>query len=189
MEELDLTRMLIEIQHDHTVLEKQGQFPEEDLTDRNAAFLDNFLQDELLVNASHPHSEQQNSIFKMAHRAVAAEPNLLDNANEHASFSQGFTYYEIMSELVSPEVKDPLHDHVALVAAESLMVVLRGDRQSKYLMDAVEEFSDKQPQAASVIENAARRVHRDAVIYTLMGAAVERRIELETKAFQDKFQL
>jgi hypothetical protein len=168
-----------------TILEHQPEFPEVDLTDSNAAFFENFLQNNQLVELSHPSAEANQLLFKIAHLAASQAKDSFRDDTHHAGFTHGFTMYEIISSLVAPNPY-PIRDTSVIIAARQLVDALHGDALTTYLSDAYEEFRQEQAATAEVIESAAKRFHAGLTYYAVMGAAIERQFELETREYDKK---
>lgn len=165
-----------------TILESQPSFPEVDLSENNAAFLEMFLQNQSLVEASHPNAEASQLLYRMAHWAVEQSKDSFNNPDTHASFTQGFTMYEVVSTLVSPT---PIvaQEKSIFTATRDLVNALRSRQMDEFLTDAYDEFIQSQPRTTEVIVNAAKRYHAGLTQYALMGAAIERQLELETREY------
>lgn len=166
-----------------TVLDHQPDFPEEDLTQTNAAFFDMFLQNQALLEASHPAAEQNSLLFHFAHMTASQAHETFNEDSYHASFTHGFTLYEIMSSLVAP--RSPYLSDISVVAAtRSLNIALRTKKQDEFFNNARDEFITKQPTTAEVIKIAASRYHPGIAHYAVMGAAIERQLELDARDFE-----
>jgi hypothetical protein len=165
-----------------TILEAQPSFPEVDLSQNNAAFLEMFLQNKSLVEASHPSAEASQLLYSMAHWAVEQSKDSFNNPDTHASFTHGFTMYEVVSTLVAPT---PIvaREQSIFTATRDLVNALRGAQMDELLSDAYSEFIQSQPRTAEIIVAAAKRYHAGLTQYALMGAAVERQLELETREY------
>lgn len=163
-----------------TTLDHQPDFPEVDLTDNNAAFLEIFLENQSLVEASHPRAEQYQLLYRMAHIAVSHSKDSFTQDEHHAGFTQGFTLYEVISSLVAPRPV-LIEDVSAMAAARSFNLALRSNRFTDYLTDAYDEFTTQQTNTAEVIASAASRYHPGLTHYAIMGAAIERQLELEAR--------
>jgi hypothetical protein len=165
-----------------TILEHQPAFPEEDLSDSNAAFLEMLLQNQQLVSASHIGAESSHLLYGMAHWAANQSKDAFPDDNIHAGFAHGFTMYEIISTLVAPKITIAQKSSV-VAATKGLAQVLRSDKMSDFLSDAYNEFSSLQPVTAEVIANASARHYAGLTHYSIMGAAIERQLELEAREF------
>jgi hypothetical protein len=163
-----------------TTLDYQPEFPEVDLTDNNAAFLEVFLQNQSFVEASHPRAEQYQLLYRMAHIAVTHSKDSFTQDEHHAGFTHGFTLYEVISSLVAPKPV-PLEDVSAMAATRSFNLALRGNNFTDFLTDAYDDFTHQQTATAEVISNAASRYHPGLTHYAVMGAAIERQLELEAR--------
>lgn len=166
-----------------TLLNHQPEFPEQDLTQTNAAFFEFFLQNGTLLEASHSGAEQSNLLFNLAHLAATHSKDTFIDDGHHAGFTHGFTLYEIMSSLIAPRT-DYFTDVTALAATRSLNIALRTKKQDELFNDARDEFRSVQPIAAEVIGRAAERYYPGIAHYAVMGAAIERQFELEARDFQ-----
>ena len=165
-----------------TVLDYQPDFPEVDLTENNAAFLEIFLQNNMLVEASHPQAEQYQLLYRMAHIAVTESKELFNDDSHHAGFTHGFTLYEVISSIVAP--KPPQVEPVSVLAVtRGLNIALRSDKLTDYLTDAYDDFTSTQKLTTEVITGAANRYHTGLVHYAIMGAAIERQLELDARKF------
>lgn len=165
-----------------TILEHQPAFPDEDLSDTNAAFLEMLLQNQQLVNANHMGAESSHLLYGMAHWAANQSKDVFTDDNIHAGFTHGFTMYEIISTLVAP--KTIIANKLSVIAAtKGLAQVLRSDKMNDFLSDAYSEFSSRQPKTAEVIANASARYYAGLTHYSIMGAAIERQLELEAREF------
>lgn len=167
-----------------TVLDHQPKFPEQDLTQSNAAFFEFFLQNQALVDASHSGAERSNLLFNLIHLAATQSKDTFIEDSHHAGFTHGFTLYEIMSSLIAPRTDDYFSDITAMAATRSLNVALRTKRQDELFNCARDEFIDTQPVTAEVIGRAAERYYPGIAHYAVMGAAIERQFELEARDFQ-----
>lgn len=107
-----------------TTLNHQPNFPEEDLTETNAMFLEYFLQNKALLETSHSGAEQSNLLFNLAHLTAKQSKDTFSEDSYHAGFTHGFTLYEIMSSLVAPR-EDYFSDATAFTATRSLNIALR----------------------------------------------------------------
>jgi hypothetical protein len=163
-----------------TTLDYQPDFPEVDLTENNAAFLEIFLQNSSLVEASHPRAEQYQLLYRLAHIAVSQSKDSFTQDEHHAGFTQGFTFYEVISSLVAPKPV-LIEDVSAIAATRGLNLALRSNKLTDYLTDAYDEFTAQQAVTAEVISTAADRYHPGLTHYALMGAAIERQLELEAR--------
>ncbi|MNS86211.1 hypothetical protein D3C72_1201090 [compost metagenome] len=127
-----------------TLLNHQPEFPEQDLTQTNAAFFEFFLQNGTLLEASHSGAEQSNLLFNLAHLAATHSKDTFIDDSHHAGFTHGFTLYEIMSSLIAPRT-DYFTDVTAMAATRSLNIALRTKKQDELLNDARDEFRSVQP--------------------------------------------
>jgi hypothetical protein len=165
-----------------TILEHQPNFPDVDLSEKNAAFLELFLQNEELVEASHPSAESTQLLYKMAHWTVSETRDAFDDPSIYAGFTHGFTIYEIISSLVAP--KPALAEEASVVAAtRGLMTVLKSDKRVDFLVGAYDDFTHLQPVTAEIISVAAQRYHAGLTHYAIMGAAIERQLEFEAREY------
>lgn len=165
-----------------TILEHQPKFPEVDLSDRNAAFFEMFLQNQELIEASHPSAESTQFLYTMAHWTVSEAKDAFNNPSVYAGFTHGFTIYEIISSLVAP--KDELAEKASVVAATlGLKTVLKSEYRGEFLTDAYDEFTSVQPRTAELITSASARYHAGLTHYAIMGAAIERQLEFEAREY------
>jgi hypothetical protein len=165
-----------------TILDHQPNFPEEDLTQNNAAFLEMFLQNQELVNATHPQAESTQLLYKMAHWTVQESKDVFEDPNIYASFAHGFTIYEIISSLVAP--KPQLAEDASVVAAtRGLMTALKSSKRIDFMTDAYDEFTNLQPRTSEIINAASSRFHNGLTYYSIMGAAIERQLEFEAREY------
>jgi|GEM_PF-1778462 len=163
-----------------TTLDYQPEFPEVDLTDNNASFLEVFLQNSTLVEATHPQAEQHQLLYGVAHSLVNDSKERFSEEAHYAGFTHGFTLYEIISSLVSPQPVQ-IEKATVITATTGLTWALHSSRLDKYLTDAYDEFTHQQVATAEVISNAASRYHPGLTHYAIMGAAIERQLELEAR--------
>lgn len=171
-----------------TILEHQPDFPEVDLTEGNAVFFENFLQNERLVELSHPSAEANQLLFKIAHLAAYQAKDSFRDDTHHAGFVDGFTKFELMASILAPNPY-PIADRSVIIASRKLVDVLHSEKLTTYLGDAYDEFRQQQPIAAEVIEIAAKRFHPGLAYYAVMGAGIERQFELETREYDKKINL
>jgi hypothetical protein len=165
-----------------TLLDHQPNFPDEDLSENNAAFFELFLQNQKLIDASHPQAEATQLLYKMAHWTVNESKNVFDDPSIYASFAHGFTIYEIISSLVAPKAQ--VAEDVSVVAAtRGLGAVLRSSKRIDFMTDAYDEFTDLQPRTSEIINTASSRFHNGLTYYSIMGAAIERQLEFEAREY------
>jgi hypothetical protein len=165
-----------------TILEHQPSFPDVDLSDKNAAFLEMFLQNQEFIEASHPSAESTQLLYTMAHWTVSETKDVFDDPSIYAGFTHGFTIYEIISSLVAP--KPALAEDASVVAAtRGLMTALKSSKRVDFLTDAYDELTSIQPVTSEVIAAASARYHTGLTHYAIMGAAIERQLELEAREY------
>lgn len=165
-----------------TILEHQPDFPDVDLSEKNAAFFEVFLQNKDIIAASHLSAESTQLLYKMAHWTVSEVKNTFDNPSIYAGFTHGFTVYEIISSIVAP--KPALAESASVVAAtRGLMTVLKSDKRTDFLVDAYDNFTELQPTTAEIIAAASARYHSGLTHYAIMGAAIERQLEFEAREY------
>lgn len=170
-----------------TLLEAQPNFPKADISSSAAGFLEFFLQNQQLVEASHPTAEQSRRLYVLVHGAIAASARILDLEHQaHGSLSNGMTNYEVISSLVAPQ--PPLEAEViAALATNSLIEKLDSAKFVDFMIDSRDEFVEQQPNTAAVIKLAAQRFYPHAAEYAIMGAAIERRLELDANEMRDTY--
>lgn len=165
-----------------TILDHQPDYPQVDLTSKNAEFFEFFLQNNQLVEQSHPSAESSNKLFLAAHLAASHAKDVFYDPSTHAGFTHGFTLYEIISSLVAPNAPEEENLPVINFATRKLVDALHSDKLDDYLTDAFDEFRALQPITSEVISRASQRFHPGLTHYAVMGAAIERQFEIETKA-------
>lgn len=164
------------------ILEPQLDFPEADLSDSNAAFLELFLQNQQQVEIMHPEVEKSRLLFELAHAAAKQAQANFPQDDHHASFTHGFTLYEIMSSMVAPKIDEVSRTSVH-VAAGHFNLALQAHNRTDILTDARDEFMAQQPRTAEVIDLASKRLYPHLSYYAVIGAAIERQLELETRQY------
>lgn len=164
------------------VMEPQLDFPEVDLSDKNAAFLELFLQNQQQVELIHPEVEKSRLLFELAHAAAKDSQDIFAQDEHHASFTHGFTLYEIVSSMVAPVVQDVGGASIN-VATGHFRAAIQSKDQVKFLVDARDDFLDKQPKTAEVIDKASKRIFPHLTYYAVIGAAIERQLELEAREY------
>ena len=163
-----------------TTLDYQPEFPEVDLTDNNAAFLEVFLQNNTIIEAAHPQAEKHQLLYEIAHSLVKDSKDNFNDESHYAGLTHGFTLYEIISSVVSPQPLQ-LEKPALITAAKGLTWALHSSRFNEYLTDAYDDFTHQQTVTAEVVSNAASRYHPGLTHYAVMGAAIERQLELEAR--------
>ncbi|HET8883945.1 MAG TPA: hypothetical protein VFM68_00560 [Candidatus Saccharimonadales bacterium] len=166
------------------ILKHQYDFPEVDLTEENAAFLENFLQNYSLVEASHLDTKQSHLLYNMAHIAAKQSQGVFNNDNYHAEFAHGFTTYEIITSLVTPRPAYTKAPSV-IAASRNLADALDGQNLREFLTDTYDEFNTQQPTTVEVVTHATDRYRHGLARHAILGAAVKRQLELDTREYEN----
>lgn len=184
-------------------IERQLYFPQEDLTTPNAHLLQQLLLDPKLTHAvgpENPDSHMENLLERLSLNpdTLITETAHVEHTHTHNTFmgsgrgvalntrlgfSLGYTLYEITTSLVAPRT---LHTRStpASMAIRSLDDAIRTYTVNDYLDVKKEALINEQPIAAELIgSSAAARAGADAAEHALLGAAVRRQIELDSREY------
>jgi hypothetical protein len=168
---------MIELLH----LEPQKDFPQTDISPKNAAALERLLADPTIRDVCHHTAERTSSLYKLSHRVLRElMPTIPElRPSDIAQFDQGVLQYEAAASLLRPEQPDYLDDSDA---AGYVMYLLHHQDQFNYfdrahsrLLNNQEHFSE----AMAAIALQADPANRRAAENVLFGAAVQRQIEID----------
>lgn len=183
-------------------IEHQQDFPTNDLTDKNTSALrdlfrqphmlyvagsenpDGHLDDQMLrysltpVDASTIKSRE---LYQQVEAILRPLHNQMTTA-EQLDFAYGYTLDELITSLVA--AKDFLSvDPPATVALQSLQLAILGKSLQQFRTESMEQFQDEQPRVTRLVAESAAKQHAQSVPSALLGAAVKRQIELDTREY------
>ena len=159
-------------------LEAQPEFPQQDLTERNAEFLELMLANHAVVTNSHEFAEMGAWAFKVGHPAIRAGVEQVYDGDRVVAIEHGVMVFEAMNVAV-----------VGLAASNDMIVVNRAatgllrqatseGRLAHQVINAIDVFKAQMPRSAEVLVSASRRFVGPLTDYALLGAALEREIAL-----------
>lgn len=162
-------------------LEPQNDFPLTDISDRNAASLELLLADPIIRDVCHQTAERNSTLYKLSHRVLR---ELLPTISEFSAedvqcFNQGVIQYEATSSLINPapgEQKSYLDNSDA---AGYVLYLLHHDEHFNYFDRAHSRLLNDQEIFSDILTSITIHAGRRAVESTLMGAAVQRQIEID----------
>ncbi len=165
-----------------TGLSAQPEFPNQDLTDNNAAMLELLLSNQDIVTESHQASERISWVFKVGHKVVSAVTGtVLDHDSRYNALDHGASLYEAMSLLLAavPTRTSELFSVQTQAAAWMHADITQlADYQEK----AYAIFTSNLPKTKEVVVSAAMRYYPQLTSYAVLGAAMAHQFELDTVA-------
>lgn len=190
-----------------STLERQPDFPVEDLTEKNAVFLLQLMQEpwflhvaafenrfshledlyaRLSLNPETPITEASQIEHRIAKLALIGS-GVAPTKNARASFSYGYTLFESATSVVSPAVQDMTVP--AILTTEPIDNATRTMQSlTQHLEAARETFINAQPVSVDFIKASIRLTDSPASEeYALTGAAIRREIELIIRSYRRHF--
>lgn len=186
------------------ILEKQPDFPTEDLTEKNVDFLRELLQKPNLTHTLSPenysgHLEQFLLRFELnktefssntKHQLYSnpysvfrsAQLEGVSDADSHIGLLYGYTLNEIITELISPN-ELLAHDAPTIIAAHSLNEATRQRSLQDFIRDAKDSFLKQQKRTARLIGESAAKLYAVSAEDAVLGAAIRRQIELDSREY------
>jgi hypothetical protein len=153
-------------------LETQPSYPNEDLSDTNAAMLELLLLNHEAFEKSHETAESQSFLYWLSHRALIAKihPSLPDK-EAHVALDHGIAAFEVISALVSGTADRPGHSKT-----DALKFYNREEENTgsvHLLADSTELFDATMQNTRHVVTKSAERSCPSSRIhYAIAGAAL-----------------
>lgn len=164
-------------------IERQSNFPKEDLTNTNAEVLCLMLSSKVLIRQGHNAAESATQIYEIGHRALSgAVDRIFDDSSAVKAFNQGVTVYETISSLVThpPQVEYMMP---LLLNALGLERQISARHFDEYVSEAADILVLSAPRTAQVVaETVMSHTNRYAARIAVIGAAAARRFELDNCA-------
>jgi len=163
--------------------EFQPDFPLTDISDKNAAALEELLTDPEFIGYIHTNSERLSLLYRLSHLAgTALASKKVDSSTQREAFLHGTTLYETIGGLVQKDFRSTVHnsqitkDYFYDSSEPTLSFI-------SLLSDAREEFDDALPRTKKVIATVALKSHGTLLVdYTVSGAALSRYNEVDLTA-------
>lgn len=160
-------------------LDPQPLFPHEDITDKNAAMLELMLADRTLLQGLHVAAEATSKVFQVTHPALIGAANYsYSEVSRREAVDHGASTFEAISTLIQAPLPGD-EDKIFTVVRKFLLA----SRESQYLdmsLSAAEKFRSELPNTAEVITSASSRYFAYLTEYAVVGAALTRRLELDS---------
>lgn len=163
-----------------TGLEPQPGFPLEDLSDKNASTLELLLANKLIVDEWHDVAENIAWAFRVGHpAAVRGAERIYDGAHVEA-VSHGVAVLEAMNTAVIGSVASDADMFRVNASAHDLISNASEGRLRGHSIAAIQDFREEMPRTAEVVQSTSRRFFGSLTEYAILGAALERRIVLDS---------
>lgn len=161
------------------LLEKQPNFPREDLTETNATYLGLAMGNPKTLHSGHELAKREYRIFIGTHDPLLiATGNLFEDARVIKAIDFGIAALEAITLFVAADQPKP-----AIKVLEgninSIVSVKNTAGVSEYFEAARAEFLAEAPRTAEVIAEGADRVHVGLAYAAVYGGAIARRFELD----------
>lgn len=158
-------------------IDRQPNFPKEDLTDKNAEILSLLLMNREVLYQGHAAAESQVQIYKLGHQAFArAIGQMFDESSKVAALNHGITTYEAISSFVT---YPPSAENEAIVILNAAGIVSTR-HLDEYAYEAVESLILATPRTAEVVAETTRYPAGSSIAYLAMvGAGMARKFELD----------
>lgn len=166
-------------------IESQPRFPQEDLTEDNAALLELMLANPDIAKLGHAKGEQFVPAFQLIHPAalrgtarVHEEPARLE------ALDHGIASFETLCLLLASNMN--AHPRVAaVIAARFAGHAAAITSVEQYLYGSLETMRDEMPLTTEVVSESSRRFFGYFTEYALLGAALARQMELDAIEVDD----
>ncbi|MEO7904262.1 MAG: hypothetical protein ABIR91_00545 [Candidatus Saccharimonadales bacterium] len=185
-----------------SILERQTNFPEVDLTDRNIVVMREILRHPQILHIARPENTNgrlddqllrysfDSAVSKtvQSHDAFEQVASILrthgtkQDTVEWLDFTHGYTLDELIISLVARE-DFLLSDPPATVAIESIRQTITNSSLDRFRAEAIEQFQDEQPRVSQLVIETAENQRRQSIPSALLGAAVKRQIELHGRSY------
>ena len=158
-------------------IDRQPNFPKEDLTDKNAEILSLLLMNQEILQQGHMAAESQVQIYKLGHQAFArAIDRMFYESSKFDALNHGITTYEAISSLVT---HPPSAENEATVILNAAGIVSTR-RLDEYAHEAVESLVLATPRTAEVVAETTRQPRgSDFARLAVIGAGMARKFELD----------
>ncbi len=161
-------------------VEAQPRFPQEDLSDDNAALLELMLANREIAQMGHVGGEQFVPAFQYIHpAALQGAKRVYEGVARIEAVDHGVATFETMCVMTASLT--PING--AEAARNSMLFAAAFDdaQIGLYMADSLDTFREQLPRASEVIKLASYRFFGSLTEYALLGAAITRRIELASR--------
>lgn len=160
-------------------IESQPRFPQEDLTEDNAAVLELMLANRELAQMGHSEGEQFVPAFQLLHpAALRGTARVHDDPTRLEALDHGVASFETLCMLLAANVA--AHPRVAaVVAARFAGQGTAVTSVERYLYQSLETMRVEMPRTTEVVLSSSQRFFGYFTEYALLGAALTRQMELE----------
>lgn len=161
-------------------LEPQSSFPESDLTDDNALFLELWLQNSEIFDETHKQTERI-ILYMASHACVKHLATRLGKETTDVGLNIGAAAYEVTSALIKPTLET--YDTLAIAHGVHSLVPTDETHTTSVdmLLDARDTLREECPNFAYVIGEVAARRSRALSEAAITGAGLMRSSELTTR--------
>jgi hypothetical protein len=158
-------------------LEKQPNFPREDLSEINAMYLSLAIANLRLLGNVHTAAEEHYPIFSGTHRPLMmASENIFDNGDVVRAINFGIRALEAMTLFVQANRPTPALEELKSNIS-NIIKPSNTDAVSNYFVKARDSFIHETPRTADVITESSGRFHPPRL--AVLGAAIARQFELD----------
>lgn len=164
-------------------IETQPSFPLEDLSDKNAETLELLLSNKLIVSEFHDVAEKSAWAFKVGHPATTHCAGRLYDGAYIEAVSHGAAVLEAMNTAVVGVAASEADMFRVNSSAHDLISHASEGRLRGHSLAALDDFRDQMPLTAEVVGSASRRFFGALTDYAILGAALERRIVVDSVVF------
>ena len=172
---------------DTFIPKQQPEFPEKDLTEENAEMLSLILGNRDIVMHAHVAAENVNYTMKVAHPAVVNEASSHTDGARVAAVSYGNNLFEgVASMVTSPKSGDLSPNDIINIHGTVTKLFHNSGNIFVDFSDTVDEFKTTMPNTTELIEETSSRFFHHLTGYALFGAALERKIILDTQTLGNK---
>lgn len=149
----------------------QPNFPNEDLSDGNAAFLELLMQNRAELQAHHTIAENNSFLYRYAHPALVSVMQSCFRAKEDAlAFEHGVEVFESVAGYVTLSFNRVGHSEAAV--HKYMSDETKSFDPLTQLSEARDRFVDEMQNTTTVVHESAKRLHPGRAHFAIGGAAM-----------------
>ena len=163
------------------LIEAQPEFPVEDLTEHNEAYLSLIIANRDLLSRGHMLAKEEYPVLARAHQPLLeASKSMFDNEDTLRAINFGITAFEAITFFVGGDEPDADPDNLEKNTA-ALTTARHASRVERYFHKAHAELVHDMPRTTRVVAESSARYHGSSINAAVFGAAITRRFELDNR--------